>query len=82
MPFRRLGSDPTGEKAREVKRRYQGVCSGCGAPTSARGGKCDAYDYCKRCHPGAIEPRRTRESVRNGMRAWRERYGNPPSSTD
>ena len=74
--------DPTGEKAREVKRRYQGVCRGCGAPTTARGGKGDAYAYCRRCHPGAIEPRRTREWVREAMRAWRDRYGRPPSSTD
>ena len=34
--------DPTGEKARAVKRRYQGVCRRCGAPTAARGGKGDA----------------------------------------
>ena len=31
--------DPTGEKARQVKARYQGACRGCGAPTAARGGK-------------------------------------------
>ena len=30
--------DPTGEKARAVKRRYEGVCRGCGAPTTARNG--------------------------------------------
>ena len=63
--------DPTGEKARAVKRRYLGVCRGCGAPTAARGGKGDAYQYCKRCHPGAIAPTRTREWVRDAMRAWR-----------
>jgi AraC-like DNA-binding protein len=74
--------DPTGEKARGVKRRYQGVCRGCGAPTTARGGKGDAYPYCKRCHPGAIAPTRTREWVRDAMRAWQARYGRPPSSTD
>ncbi len=74
--------DPTGEKARAVKRRYQGVCRGCGAPTAARGGKGDAYQYCKRCHPGAIAPTRTREWVRDAMRAWRALYGSPPSSTD
>jgi hypothetical protein len=74
--------DPTGEKARAVKRRYQGVCRGCGAPTTARGGKGDAYPYCKRCHPGAIAPTRTREWVRDAMRVWQARYGSPPSSTD
>jgi len=30
--------DPLGDKAREVKARYRGVCRGCGAPTSARNG--------------------------------------------
>ena len=74
--------DPSGEKARAVKRRYQGVCRGCGAPTTARNGKGDAHEYCKRCHPGAIAPTRTREWVRDAMREWRRRYGRPPSSTD
>jgi AraC-like DNA-binding protein len=74
--------DPTGEKARAVKRRYQGVCRGCGAPTAARGGKGNAYQYCKRCHPGAIAATRTRNWVRDAMREWRQRYGGPPSSTD
>ena len=73
--------DPTGVKA-QVKARYQGVCRGCGAPTAARGGKGDAYQYCKRCHPGAIAPTRTREWVREATRCWRGRYGSPPSSTD
>jgi len=36
--------DPTGEKGRAVKCRYQGVCRGCGAPTAARAGKGDAYE--------------------------------------
>ena len=56
--------DPTGEKARAVKARYRGVCRGCGAPTAPRNGKGDAYAYCKRCHPGAIAPKWTRERVR------------------
>ena len=46
--------DPTGEKAKAVKARYRGVCWGCGAPTSPRNGKGDAYAYCTKCHPGAI----------------------------
>jgi Sigma-70, region 4 len=74
--------DPSGEKARVVKLRYQGVCRGCGAPTAARRGKGDAYEFCKSCHPGAIAPTRTREWVRGAMRDWRQRYGRPPSSTD
>jgi hypothetical protein len=57
-------NDPTGEKARAVKSRYQEVCRGWGAYTQARNGKGDAYAYCKACHPGAIEPRWTPEHVR------------------
>jgi hypothetical protein len=65
-----------------VKARYQGVCRGCGAPTSARGGKGDAYEYCKQCHPGAIAREWTRERVREAMRAWHAQYGSPPTSYD
>ena len=74
--------DPTGEKARAVKARYVGVCRGCGAYTQPRNGKGDAYAYCKRCHPGAIERRWTRELVISAMVEWRERYGRWPSSYD
>jgi AraC-like DNA-binding protein len=74
--------DPTGEKARAVKARYQGVCRGCGAYTRPRNGKGDAYAYCKACHPGAIERRWTRELALAAMREWRARYGRLPSSYD
>jgi AraC-like DNA-binding protein len=74
--------DPTGEKARAVKARYVGVCHSCGAYTQPRNGKGDAYAYCKRCHPGAIERRWRRELVIAAMREWRERYGRLPSSYD
>jgi AraC-like DNA-binding protein len=74
--------DPTGEKAREVKARYRGVCRGCGAPTAARNGKGDAYAHCWRCRPGAAAPRWTRALVREAMRAWQSRYGTAPSSYD
>ena len=74
--------DPTGEKARAVKARYQGVCRGCGAYTQPRNGKGDAYAYCKTCHPGAIERRWTRERVLGAMGDWRVRYGRLPSSYD
>ncbi|MGZ4287326.1 MAG: sigma-70 region 4 domain-containing protein, partial [Solirubrobacteraceae bacterium] len=74
--------DPLGEKARAVKARYRGACRGCGAPTSARGGKGDAYEYCKRCRPGAIARHWTRERSRDAMRGWRARYGAAPSSYD
>jgi AraC-like DNA-binding protein len=74
--------DPTGDKARAVKARYVGGCRGCGASTQPRNGKGDAYAYCKRCHPGAIERTWTRELVISAMVEWRERYGRLPSSYD
>ena len=74
--------DPSGEKARSVKARYQGVCRGCGAPTQARNGKGDAYAYCKACRPGAIATEWTPARVLDAMRAWRARYGRLPSSYD
>ncbi|HEY2651832.1 MAG TPA: hypothetical protein VGI50_07925 [Solirubrobacteraceae bacterium] len=58
---------------REVKARYRGACRGCGAPTSPRGGKGDAYEYCKRCRPGAIARQWTRERIPEAMRALRRR---------
>jgi hypothetical protein len=45
-------------------------------------GKGDAYAYCKACHPGAIQPRWTRQRVDDAMCAWRARYGRLPSSYD
>src|SRR5450755_3647042 len=74
--------DPTGEKARAVKARYQGACRGCGADTQPRNGKGDAYAYCKACHPGAIERQWTRRRVLDAMLEWRARYGQLPSSYD
>jgi AraC-like DNA-binding protein len=74
--------DPTGEKAKGVKARYQGVCRGCGAYTQPRNGKGDAYAYCKACHPGAITRRWTRERVLEAMLSWRARHGRLPSSCD
>ena len=79
--------DPTGEKARAVKARYQGVCRGCGAYTQPRNGKGDAYAYCKACHPGAIErrwsrARVTQAMVAQAMVAWELRYGRLPASYD
>ena len=58
------------------------MCRGCGAYTQPRNGKGDAYAYCKRCHPGAIQRRWTRELVISAMLEWRERYGRLPKSYD
>jgi len=74
--------DPTGDKARAVKARYVGLCRGCGAYTQPRNGKGDSYRYCKRCHPGAIERKWTRELVVEAMLDWLDRYRRLPSSYD
>ena len=58
------------------------MCRGWGAYTRPRNGKGDAYAYCKRCHPGAIERRWTRERVIEAMCDWWSRYGRLPSSYD
>ena len=58
------------------------VGSSRGPTTQPRNGKGDAYQYCNRCHPGAAARRLTRERMCEAMRAWLERYGTPPSSTD
>jgi hypothetical protein len=74
--------DPDGGKAKAVKRRYQGVCAGCGAPTQARNGKHDPYKYCKACHPGATATRWTPARICDAMLHWEHRYGRLPSSYD
>jgi len=59
--------DPLGDKAREVKTRYRGVCRGCGAPTAPRNGKGDAYAYCtcaaRRSVVSPAQPGGTRRDV-------------------
>jgi len=59
--------DPDGEKAKAVKRRYQGACRGCGATTQARNGKNDAYEYCncaaRRSVVSPAQPGGTRRDV-------------------
>jgi hypothetical protein len=50
--------------------------------TIAVTGPTGTFGHCKNCHPGAIAGRWTREQVIAAMRAWRNRYGRPPSSYD
>src|SRR5262249_48636206 len=64
------------------KARYRGTCRICGAPTSPRNGKGDAYEYCRRCRPGAAAPQWTRQRIRDAIRRWTEIYGSPPTSYD
>ena len=46
------------------------MCRGCGAYTQLRNGKGDAYRYCKRCRPGAIQRKWTRELVLEARVDW------------
>jgi hypothetical protein len=55
--------DPTGDKARAVKARYQGVCRGCGAYTQPRNGKGDALPALQALPPQA-------RSSGSGRRSW------------
>src|SRR5450755_823755 len=57
--------DPTGEKARAVKARFQGVCRGCGAYTQPRNGKGDAYAFTrsKSSSPSSTTASRCRHSI-------------------
>jgi hypothetical protein len=57
-----------------------GLWRGCGAYTQPRNGKGDAYAYCMRCRPGAIERRWTGKLVIEAMVEWHNRYGGLPSS--
>ena len=75
-PFRGIRCD-----RREGPGGQGALCRGSGAYTQPRNGKGDAY-ACKRCRPGAIERRWTRELVISAMLDWRERYGRMPSSYD
>ena len=62
--------DSTGDKARAVKARYRGVCRGCGAPTTPRNGKGDAYAYCNcAARRSANQTRRTETPGNPGVSA-------------
>ena len=61
--------DPTGEKAKAVKRRYQGVCRGCGAPTQPRNGKNDRLRVLQGLSPRSDRnPMDSRASARRDAR--------------
>lgn len=79
-----LGNDPTGEKDRARKRRYGGVCLGCGATTDGSNGRAKAPAFCSSC--SAERNHRDRYWTRTRIIAvFREFYvvvGRAPTSTD
>jgi hypothetical protein len=72
--------DPDGSKARRVKERYRGQCSGCGAQTSGSGPGY-AKDLCARCN-GQASAKWDRQQIEAALRAWYQRHGKLATSTD
>jgi AraC-like DNA-binding protein len=73
--------DPTGERHGRSKHDTWGI-AGAAAPIRSRATARATPTHCKRCHPGAIPRRWTRERVLDAMCDWRTRYGRLPSSYD
>ncbi len=72
--------DPHGSKARAIKESYRGVCEVCGAATSGEGPE-RARCVCTRCtnqDNSTWSPQR----IHAALRAWRQSYGQPATSTD
>jgi hypothetical protein len=74
-------ADPDGERQRQRRQRYQGVCHGCGRPTSGSGGPNRAAEWCQSC---AGERRRkwSDERVLEAILEWAELTGSPPTLAD
>ncbi|MDQ3274644.1 MAG: hypothetical protein M3Q39_06325 [Actinomycetota bacterium] len=71
------GSDATGAKA--LARKLKGSCRDCGTPIRS-----DTRPRPERC-PGCWNAHRTEASkvrIVEAMRAWAERFGDPPTATD
>lgn len=75
-----LLADPTGEAARERKRRYERPCIGCGKTINPNGPRA----LTQRCQPcqGKHEREMTRRWIIDSMREWDQMYGDPPSAAD
>ena len=74
--------DPLGDKAREVKARYRGACRNAARRPPRATARATPTPIASAAIPGRSSGNGTREPVREAMRAWRARYGAPPSSYD
>jgi hypothetical protein len=75
-----LYSDPTGEKARERKRRYERPCVDCGKTINPNGlGR--KTIRCAACH-GAHTRAQTRRWIIDSVADWVRLFGAPPAATD
>jgi hypothetical protein len=74
-------ADPSGERQRQRRQRYQGTCAGCGRPTSGSGGPGRAPKRCRAC---AGERRRnwSEQRVLEAIRDWADLTGSPPTLAD
>lgn len=76
--------DPwTYDKQRSRRRRYQGKCIACGAPTDGSNGFASATKRCSACSLARQRATRywTRERLIEAIRRWNDIYGFPPSAT-
>lgn len=80
---RNLFNDPDGSKQKERRKRYQGSCEDCGAPTDGSGGYGAAPKHCKNCAPKHYERTVwTRELIIARIHEWFCLYGEPPGVVD
>lgn len=87
---RNLLADPTGEKQRKRRQRYQGTCQGCGKPTTGCNGPGNAPRWCWDCYVASPEARAhaeemtkwTPELIISRMQEWARIYGEPPAMHD
>jgi hypothetical protein len=75
-----LCQDPTGEKTRERKRRFERPCVGCGKTINPQGIRPDTI----RCGPcqGAHQRAETRRWIIESAAEWVRLFGAPPAASD
>jgi hypothetical protein len=79
-----MGADPLGEKARDRKKRYQGVCVDCGGATTGTMGRAKAPERCADCRAEFDHARRfwTAERVVAEFQRFARVMGRGPTVID
>jgi hypothetical protein len=75
-----LDKDPTGERARERKRRFERACLGCGKTINPGGIRPETI-RCVSCQAAHIEAE-THRWIIESVAEWVELFGAPPAATD
>jgi hypothetical protein len=81
---RNIICDPDGSKQRERRKRYQGVCINCGAPTDGANGYAKAPERCQACwslYQSTLKVW-TRETVLDAILRFAAKFGRPPTATE